>query len=243
MANIHTATGNDAGMLRIPAGVAAGAEVDIEAKWTTPSGTVQGAAKMAVAAPWATDPAMPKATIVDGHPDTWAGIIKPETVPNVLIFGDGFTSPDQPAFGSICNKLVHDLKRERTRGYIALADGGGGVGGSGVYFANFSVTRGDVADAAPEPARELPAGLVRTWYVIAAMSEADAFAAAESNRRRSVEWTSVEAETMWSPALHKVKIACAWAAWPELEASAATPPSRSARRCSRTSVVGFMMRV
>src|SRR3954447_19756929 len=33
------------------------------------------------------------------------------------------------------------------------------------------------------------------------------------------------------------------AAWPEPSASAATPPSSAATRCSRTSLVGFMIRV
>lgn len=91
--------------------------------------------------------------------------------------------------------VVHDLKRERAPGYIALEDGGGGVGGTGVYFANFSVTPGEVADAPPEPARELPEGLVRAWYVSPAMSADAAFAAAQSNQR-SVTWTRVEAETI-----------------------------------------------
>ena len=48
---------------------------------------------------------------------------------------------------------------------------------------------------------------------------------------------------MLSPACARFWIAKAEAAWPEATASAATPPSSAAMRCSSTSVVGFMMRV
>ena len=80
---------------------------------------------MVVAAPWASDPAMPKAELVDGHPDTWAGMINPETVPNVLLFGDGFSGveADRNAFKAITNKIVHDLKIEPlTRPFDRLAN-------------------------------------------------------------------------------------------------------------------------
>ena len=48
---------------------------------------------------------------------------------------------------------------------------------------------------------------------------------------------------MSSPAWARVVRARNWAAWPLAVASAATPPSSAAIRCSKTSVVGFMMRV
>ena len=53
---------------------------------------------------------------------------------------------------------------------------------------------------------------------------------------------SVEAETMWSPALHSVRIAVASAAWPVAVASAARPPSIAAMRSSNTATVGLEMR-
>jgi IgA Peptidase M64 len=112
------------GWLRIPAGDAAGKVVPIKATWATSAGSFDATANMVVAAPWATDAAMPKAVLLDGHPDTWAGTINPNLVPNVLFFGDGFsTDPaDQAAFEAIGNKIVHDLKTDPlTRPYDILA--------------------------------------------------------------------------------------------------------------------------
>eukprot|EP00001_Collodictyon_triciliatum_P042661 07662_1 len=50
-------------------------------------------------------------------------------------------------------------------------------------------------------------------------------------------------ETMLSPASASVVMARNWAAWPLDVATARTPPSNAATRFSKTSVVGFMMRV
>lgn len=88
--------------------------------------------------------------------------------------------------------VIHDLKRERARGYLALTDGGD----AGVYFANFSYTPGEVEDAPPEPARDLPPGLVRAWHVSAPMAESAAFEAARANRLNQLAWTPVPVETI-----------------------------------------------
>ncbi len=50
-------------------------------------------------------------------------------------------------------------------------------------------------------------------------------------------------ETMWSPADASVRMARVSAACPEASATAATPPSSAATRCSKTSWVGLWMRV
>ena len=47
---------------------------------------------------------------------------------------------------------------------------------------------------------------------------------------------------MWSPLLHRVRIAVASAAWPVAQASAARPFSIAAMRSSNTATVGFEMR-
>ena len=47
---------------------------------------------------------------------------------------------------------------------------------------------------------------------------------------------------MLSPGRHRFWIAIAEAAWPELTAKAATPPSSAVIFCSSASQVGFMMR-
>lgn len=110
--------GSNGGRLKIGAGDAVGATIPITATWKTFTDT----ADLKVGAPWATEPNVPQAELVDGSPDTWAGTINPERVPNVLIFGDGFTSPDLPALTTIANKIVHDLKKDpMTRPYDRLA--------------------------------------------------------------------------------------------------------------------------
>jgi hypothetical protein len=124
-ANVYDGAGlAEQGLLRVPAGVAAGASVPITATWSSFAGTLTASANMVVAAPWSTDPTMPKADLVDGSPDTWKGTVKPEVVPNVLFFGDGFSADpaDRTAFESIANKISHDLKTDRlTRPYDVLA--------------------------------------------------------------------------------------------------------------------------
>ena len=93
-------------------------------------------------------------------------------------------APDQPALA------VHDLKRERKAGYIALK---GSLGGA--YYANINITRAQPEAAPPEPAKELPAGLVRAWSVSPAMAEAEALAAAGGNRLNALSWTTLPVET------------------------------------------------
>jgi hypothetical protein len=115
-ANTYIDDDGQDGLLSIPAGVAAGTVVPITATWTNAVGTISASADMVVAQPWASDPMMPRAEIVDGHPDTWAGTINPEVVPNVLFLGDGFTGPpngpDQERFRIFTNKIAHDLKTD-----------------------------------------------------------------------------------------------------------------------------------
>jgi hypothetical protein len=86
--------------------------------------------------------------------------------------------------------VVHDLKRDRQAGYIQLR---GSLGGA--YYANINIEPGASAAAPPEPAADLPAGLVRAWQVSPAMAEIDAFAVASSNRLSSIAWTSLFVET------------------------------------------------
>lgn len=116
--------GNSAGRLKIGAGDAVGTTIPITATWKGKSDT----AEMKVAAPWSAEPAVPLVELVDGAPDTWAGTLNPELVPNVLILGAGFTDPpppavsDLPALVKIANKIVHDLKKDpMTRPYDRLA--------------------------------------------------------------------------------------------------------------------------
>ncbi|MEQ1863139.1 MAG: hypothetical protein ABL996_00640 [Micropepsaceae bacterium] len=104
-------------------------------------------------------------------------------------------APDQPALA------VHDLKRERKAGYIALK---GSLGGA--YYANINITRAQPEAAPPEPAKELPAGLVRAWSVSPAMAEAEALAAAGGNRLNALSWTTLPVETNGIANLARVAI-------------------------------------
>jgi hypothetical protein len=100
---------------------------------------------------------------------------------SVRIFVD---APDQPAL------VVHDLKRARQSGYIALK---GSLGGA--YYANINVTPGHPEAAPAEPVAELPAGLARSWRVSAAMAEGDAFETARINLLNATAWATLAVET------------------------------------------------
>jgi len=95
--------------------------------------------------------------------------------------------------------VIHDLKGARQAGWLAL-DGSA----AGAYFANITVTPGEPAAAAPEPAADLPPGLVRTWDVSPAMAEADAFAAASGNHLDALHWTKLPVETNGIALLQRV---------------------------------------
>ncbi|MDQ6830619.1 MAG: M64 family metallo-endopeptidase [Gemmatimonadota bacterium] len=114
----NVGSGFDVGKLSVGAGDLLGAKIEITASWQG----VTAKADMVVAGPWSSDPAMPKADLVDGHPDTWAGTINPSSVPNVLIFGSGFTAADVPKLEPIANTIVHHLKTDTlTTPYDRLA--------------------------------------------------------------------------------------------------------------------------
>jgi hypothetical protein len=95
-----------------------------------------------------------------------------------------YIDSDQPTL------VVHDLKRERKAGFIALK---GSLGGA--YFANINIEPGRPDAAPPEPASNLVEGLVRVWAVSSAMAEADAFAVAKANGMNALTWTLLPVET------------------------------------------------
>jgi hypothetical protein len=95
-----------------------------------------------------------------------------------------YAGSDQPIL------VVGDLKRERAAGYVMLR---GSLGGA--YFANVNITPGEVAAAPTEAAPELPAGLVRTWQVSAAMPLETAYRFAEERRQNRVNWRPLAVET------------------------------------------------
>ena len=129
--------------------------------------------------------------------------------------------------------VVHDLKRDRQAGYIQIR---GSLGGA--YFANFDVQPGSPAAAPPEPSRELPAGLLTSWQVSPAMPEADAFAAASSNRLSGIDWTTLPVETNGIANLARVAVFS-----PDQNATLARLTVRSDRARSVPMRFGFSDRV
>jgi hypothetical protein len=130
--------------------------------------------------------------------------------------------------------VVHDLKREREPGYIQIRGSSGGA-----YYANINIEPGSPAEAPAESARtDQPAGLVRTWRVSPAMAEADAFAAADSNRLSAITWTALPVETNGIANLARVAVFS-----PETTATLARLTLRSDRARSVEMRFGFSDRV
>ncbi len=108
--------------IRIPSSAAVGGVLDVEIKAPAAWGGKSAKAKVKVLPTWETEPNPPTAVLVDGNPDVWGGTIRPESVPNVLIVGCGFT--DDAAFGEVVNKTVHELKKDpmlQPYGYLSTS--------------------------------------------------------------------------------------------------------------------------
>ena len=96
------------GSLIIDSGNRPGQDVTIRARCQTAWGTHSATATMHIERLWSAEPNPPKAEIIPGG--GWPGILRPETVPNVLFLGDGFAAGDRVAFESVTNSFVHQLK-------------------------------------------------------------------------------------------------------------------------------------
>ena len=55
----------------------------------------------------------PAAELIEGPPKVWDGAVRPESVPNVLVFGCGFTAADQAEFEKIVDGMVHLIRTDR----------------------------------------------------------------------------------------------------------------------------------
>jgi hypothetical protein len=94
--------------------------VTASAKWNSKSAQAQ----LEVLQPWATEPNVPTADLLDGQPGVWDGTIKPETVPNIIFLGCGFTAASQAMFRMVADTIVHKLKTDRLLqpyGYLATS--------------------------------------------------------------------------------------------------------------------------
>jgi hypothetical protein len=93
-------------------------KVTASAKWNNKSAEAQ----LEALQPWATEPDVPTADLLEGKPGVWDGSIKPENVPNIAILGCGFTGADATTFRMIADTVVHKLKRDpllQPFGYLA----------------------------------------------------------------------------------------------------------------------------
>jgi hypothetical protein len=112
-------------LIRIPASAANtvapfAVTVTASAKWNSKSAQAQ----LEVLQPWATEPNVPTADLLDGQPGVWDGTIKPETVPNIIFLGCGFTAASQAMFRMVADTIVHKLKTDRLLqpyGYLATS--------------------------------------------------------------------------------------------------------------------------
>ncbi len=108
---------------RIPASASPGdilpVTVKTSAKWSSKSAS----GEIQVLHPWETEPSPPQAEWIDGNPKVLAGAsgspaspqqlrvtLRPESVPNVLFLGCGFTANEMPGFGAITDRIVHEMR-------------------------------------------------------------------------------------------------------------------------------------
>lgn len=100
--------GSFAGSLIIASGNKPGDNITIRAKAPVAWGNLSAKATMHIEKAWSAETNPPKAEIIPGG--GWKGILRPENVPNILFFGDGFTKDDKTSFENITNSFVHHLK-------------------------------------------------------------------------------------------------------------------------------------
>jgi hypothetical protein len=99
--------------IRLPASATAGTVRTISFRTTTDWNNQPAHADIAVVEPWSSATNVPKAELIDGHPDVWSGKLKPERLANILFFGIGFRPLDGEAFKALTNMLVNRMRTDR----------------------------------------------------------------------------------------------------------------------------------
>ena len=104
------------GLLVIDAADVPPKDIEITAKLPASlGGATTPPAKLQIRPAWASEAARPKATIVTGSAhagELWEGVVRPESVPNVLLVSDGFRAQDGPNFDKVVDTIVHHLKTD-----------------------------------------------------------------------------------------------------------------------------------
>jgi hypothetical protein len=110
--------------VRIPASASPGDVLPVTVKTSTAWDSRSANGEIEVLDPWETEPNPPMAEWIDGNPQVLAGsaptqpgppdpapvTLRPESVPNVLFLGCGFTTSELAAFGQITDRIVHELR-------------------------------------------------------------------------------------------------------------------------------------
>jgi hypothetical protein len=101
------------GRIQLQPGDAPSSTITVHASYPATGGPVQCQGTVSVADTWANTPNPPKASVVAGG--GWPGAIRPQSVPNVLFFGDGFSTAqaDKDAFNNITDSLVQHLNTDK----------------------------------------------------------------------------------------------------------------------------------
>jgi IgA Peptidase M64 len=99
--------------IRIPPAAGAGTVRTISIATTPEWNSRRAHADIAVLEPWASEPNVPQAELVDGPPGVWDGTLKPEKLANVVLVGTGFRPLDLAAFQDMTNDLVHRMRTRR----------------------------------------------------------------------------------------------------------------------------------
>jgi hypothetical protein len=55
---------------------------------------------------------VPTADLIEGRPGVWDGSVKPESVPNIVFLGCGFTAAEQATFRMVADTIVHKVKTD-----------------------------------------------------------------------------------------------------------------------------------
>ncbi|MBX3671216.1 MAG: hypothetical protein KF778_22700 [Rhodocyclaceae bacterium] len=104
----NVTNGSFGGSLIIASGNKPGDDITIRAKAPVAWGNLSAKATLHIEKAWSAETNPPNAEIIPGG--GWPGIQRPENVPNILLFGDGFSKDDKTSFENITNSFVQHLK-------------------------------------------------------------------------------------------------------------------------------------
>ncbi len=104
----------DGYFIKLPASETVGNDVHVTAKTTVPSWNCPDAeGHIDVLDTWDNEPSVPMAELIEGLAKVWDGTLRPESVPNPILVGCGFTAADQQEFERITVGMIHMVKTDK----------------------------------------------------------------------------------------------------------------------------------